>query len=33
MIGGSLNSANYQAYANYLVKFLQAYQSAASRYR
>jgi glucosylceramidase len=28
MIGGSLNSANNQVYANYLVKFLQAYQSA-----
>ena len=28
MIGGSLLSADYQAYANYLVKFLQAYQSA-----
>ncbi|HEX4834368.1 MAG TPA: RICIN domain-containing protein [Trebonia sp.] len=28
MIGGSLNTASYQAYANYLVKFLQAYQAA-----
>jgi len=28
MIGGSLLSADYQSYANYLVKFLQAYQSA-----
>jgi glucosylceramidase len=28
MIGGTLNSANYQAYANYLVKFVQAYQAA-----
>jgi glucosylceramidase len=28
MIGGTLNSANYQAYANYLVKFIQAYQAA-----
>jgi glucosylceramidase len=28
MIGGSLNTANFQVYANYLVKFLQAYQSA-----
>ncbi len=28
MIGGSLNTANNQVYANYLVKFLQAYQSA-----
>ena len=28
MIGGSLNSADYQYFANYLVKFLQAYQAA-----
>ena len=28
MIGGSLNNANNQTYANYLVKFLQAYQAA-----
>jgi glucosylceramidase len=28
MIGGSLNPANDQAYANYLVKFLQAYKNA-----
>ncbi|WP_152626281.1 RICIN domain-containing protein [Streptacidiphilus carbonis] len=28
MIGGTLNTADYQAYANYLVKFLQAYQAA-----
>ncbi|MDI5971015.1 RICIN domain-containing protein [Streptomyces sp. SL13] len=28
MIGGSLNSADYQVYANYLVKFLQAYKAA-----
>jgi glucosylceramidase len=28
MIGGSLNTANDQVYANYLVKFLQAYKSA-----
>jgi glucosylceramidase len=28
MIGGSLNAANNQVYANYLVKFLQAYSSA-----
>ena len=28
MIGGSLNSSNNQVYANYLVKFLQAYQDA-----
>jgi glucosylceramidase len=28
MIGGSLNTANDQVYANYLVKFLQAYQNA-----
>ncbi|HEY2791860.1 MAG TPA: RICIN domain-containing protein [Micromonosporaceae bacterium] len=28
MIGGSLTSANYQAFANYLVKFLQAYKTA-----
>jgi glucosylceramidase len=28
MIGGSLNSSDYQVYANYLVKFLQAYQAA-----
>ncbi|KIF66572.1 hypothetical protein HY68_31860 [Streptomyces sp. AcH 505] len=28
MVGGSLNSANYQVYANYLVKFLQAYKTA-----
>ncbi len=28
MIGGSLNTANFQVYANYLVKFLQAYQAA-----
>ena len=25
MIGGSLNSSDYQVFANYLVKFLQAY--------
>ncbi|MFC1418386.1 RICIN domain-containing protein [Streptacidiphilus cavernicola] len=28
MIGGTLNSADYQVYANYLVKFLQAYKAA-----
>jgi len=28
MIGGSLNTSDYQVYANYLVKFLQAYQNA-----
>ncbi|MHA6757199.1 RICIN domain-containing protein [Streptacidiphilus sp. PAMC 29251] len=28
MIGGSLSSSNYQAYANYLVKYLQAYKNA-----
>lgn len=28
MIGGSLNTADYQVYANYLVKFLQAYKAA-----
>ena len=28
MIGGTVSSANYQAYANYLVKFLQAYKAA-----
>ena len=28
MVGGSLNASNYQAYANYLVKFAQAYQAA-----
>jgi glucosylceramidase len=28
MIGGTLSSADYQAFANYLVKFAQAYQSA-----
>ncbi|MDQ2810505.1 MAG: RICIN domain-containing protein [Actinomycetota bacterium] len=28
MIGGSLNTADYQVFANYLVKFLQAYRSA-----
>jgi glucosylceramidase len=28
MIGGSLNPADYQAFANYLVKFVQAYQAA-----
>jgi glucosylceramidase len=28
MIGGSLNSSDYQVFANYLVKFLQAYQAA-----
>jgi glucosylceramidase len=28
MIGGTLNSADYQVFANYLVKFLQAYQAA-----
>lgn len=28
MIGGSLNTANFGVYANYLVKFLQAYQAA-----
>ena len=27
MVGGTLNTADYQAYANYLVKFLQAYQA------
>ncbi|WP_051451877.1 RICIN domain-containing protein [Actinospica robiniae] len=28
MIGGSLNSADYQYFANYMVKFLQAYKAA-----
>ena len=28
MIGGTLNSADYQYFANYLVKFIQAYQAA-----
>ena len=28
MIGGTLSSSDYQAFANYLVKFAQAYQSA-----
>ncbi|HEY1485920.1 MAG TPA: RICIN domain-containing protein [Micromonosporaceae bacterium] len=28
MIGGSLNTSNYQVFANYLVKFLQAYKAA-----
>jgi glucosylceramidase len=28
MIGGTLNTADYQVFANYLVKFLQAYQAA-----
>ena len=28
MVGGSLNASYYQAYANYLVKFAQAYQAA-----
>jgi glucosylceramidase len=28
MVGGSLNAADYQVYANYLVKFAQAYQAA-----
>jgi len=28
MVGGSLNASNYRAYANYLVKFAQAYQAA-----
>jgi glucosylceramidase len=28
MIGGTLNSADYQYFANYLVKFLQAYKAA-----
>jgi len=28
MIGGSLNSSDYQAFANYLVKFIQAYDAA-----
>ena len=28
MIGGTLNSSDYQVYANYLVKFLQAYKAA-----
>ena len=28
MIGGTLSTADYQAYANYLVKFLQAYKAA-----
>src|ERR1022692_2390808 len=28
MIGGSLNAADYQVFANYLVKFLQAYKNA-----
>ena len=28
MIGGTLNTADYQVFANYLVKFLQAYKAA-----
>jgi glucosylceramidase len=28
MIGGTLNTADYQAFANYLVKFIQAYDAA-----
>ena len=28
MIGGTLNSADYQVFANYLVKFVQAYDAA-----
>ncbi|HEV2637971.1 MAG TPA: RICIN domain-containing protein [Actinocrinis sp.] len=28
MVGGTLTTADYQVFANYLVKFLQAYQSA-----
>jgi len=28
MIGGTLNSADYQVFANYLVKFIQAYDAA-----
>jgi glucosylceramidase len=28
MVGGTLNTADYQVYADYLVKFLQAYQAA-----
>lgn len=28
MIGGTLNSGDYQCFANYLVKFLQAYKAA-----
>jgi glucosylceramidase len=28
MIGGTLNAADYQVFANYLVKFLKAYQAA-----
>ncbi|HET9169355.1 MAG TPA: RICIN domain-containing protein [Actinospica sp.] len=28
MIGGTLNTADYQAFANYLVKFAQAYKAA-----
>ena len=28
MIGGTLNSADYQVYANYLTKFIQAYDAA-----
>jgi len=28
MLGGSLNSADYTAFANYFVKYLQAYQAA-----
>ena len=28
MVGGTLNSNDYQVYANYLVKFLQAYKAA-----
>ena len=28
MVGGTLNSADYQVFANYLVKFIQAYQAA-----
>ena len=30
MIGGTLSGSDYQVYANYLVKFLQAYQSAGA---
>jgi O-glycosyl hydrolase len=28
MIGGTLNTSDYQVFANYLVKFLQAYKAA-----
>ena len=28
MVGGTLNSADYQVFANYLVKFIQAYDAA-----